>query len=163
VTASLPVIGQLIASDLPGVVVAASEVDLFRIEPPVEKVNNVAGLSLKILVNWAPVYSGSLTMREADIDALLSALRAIAHQAAVVAISLTVFSTQEMCVVYRQPNSGEADFPAIGNAIRTLNPRTVHISAIARKHPKSVFLTDLISAELRTDDDTDAIVFVSSG
>jgi hypothetical protein len=65
-------------------------------------------------------------------------------------------------VVYRQPKTSQLDFPAIGAAIRSFNPGTVQVSAMANKHPEMVFLTDLILEELRGDDDPDAIVLVSS-
>lgn len=162
VTASLPARDRQFISTLPPGIVVASEIDSFHIEPPVQRVSTADGLELKILINWTPVYSRSFAMQEIDTDALLSALRVITRHAAVVSVSLTLFSTQEMRVVYRQPKTRQVDFRAIGDAIRSLNPGTVHVSAIATKHPERVFLTALILEELRGDDYPDAIVFVSS-
>jgi len=162
VTASLPSRDRPLVLTLPVGAVAASENDSFHIDPPIQRAATCAGLHLKILVNWGPVYSRSFAMQEADSEALLSAVRAVTRQAAVVSVSLTLFSVQEMRVVYRQPKTSQLDFPAIGAAIRSFNPGTVQVSAMANKHPEMVFLTDLILEELRGDDDPDAIVLVSS-
>jgi hypothetical protein len=162
VTASLPPRDRPSALAMPAGTVAASEIDLFHIDPPVQRAASCAGLRLKILVNWIPVYSRSFAVQEADTEALLSAVRAVTRQSAVISVSLTVFSTQDMRVVYRQPQTSQLDFPAIGAAIRSFRSGTVEITAIANKHQEIAFLTDLISEELRGDDDLDGIVFVSS-
>jgi hypothetical protein len=62
-------------------------------------------------------------------------------------------------VVYRQADSSRIDFPALGEALHSLNLGTVDLKRLSQKRGESEFLTNLFTDELNTRDHPDAVIF----
>jgi hypothetical protein len=86
-------------------------------------------------------------------------LRRLAREPQFGKFSVVAFNIQEQRVIYRQ-DSGEAiDFPALGEALRTVKLGTVDATKLQRKHGDTEFLTELIKTEMSGDDHPDALIF----
>ena len=66
---------------------------------------------------------------------------------------------QEQRILYRQENSDRIDFPALGDALRSLNLGTVDLKRLSNRNGETDFLTDLIQKEIRGEDHPDALIF----
>src|ERR1044072_3869837 len=67
---------------------------------------------------------------------------------------------QEQRVLYRQDDSSQIDFPALGRAVNGLNLGTVDLKRLAQKHAETEFLSGLITQELKHEGDPlDAVIF----
>ena len=62
-------------------------------------------------------------------------------------------------MVYRQDNAEKIDFPALGEALDTINPGTVDLKRLGQKHGEAEFLTKLIQDEVASTENADAVVF----
>lgn len=143
----------------PGVV-AASEGEQFKEEPPIERISSEPQLNVKVLVNFAPQKSDSATMRPIDTQALVSILRQISRDPHIGKFSLIAFNMQEQRVLYRQESENRIDFPALGDALTTISLGTVDLKRLGQKHGDTEFLTDLIKKELGGGPDRpDALIF----
>ena len=61
--------------------------------------------------------------------------------------------------MYRQENATRIDFPALGEALNSLNLGTVDLQRLSQKHGDTEFLADLIKTEVGTVDHPDALIF----
>jgi hypothetical protein len=119
-----------------------------------------APLNVKVLINFAPQNSHSATLQPLDTSALVSILRSIARDPRIGKFSIIAFNLQEQKVVYRADNAERIDFPALGEALASLNLGTVDLRRLTQKHGDTEFLTELIRREVATPQETpDAIVF----
>lgn len=141
----------------PGVV-QAGEGEQFQPEPPVER-NPEAPLTVKVLMNYAPQRRFAAAMRPIDSVALVSILRSISREPRFVKFSLVAFNLDERRVVYRQKTADRIDFPALGNALESLNFGTVRLQHLADKNGETQFLADLIKNEVQDSDHPDALIF----
>lgn len=139
--------------------VAASERELFKYEPPVERVDNEGPLNVKVMVNFAPQKAHSATLQPLDTNALLSILRSISREPRIGRFSVVAFNMQEQRVIYRQDNTSQIDFPALGEAIESLNLGTVDLKQLSEKHGDTEFLAQLITRELQGPEKPDAVIF----
>ena len=105
-------------------------------------------LNVKVVVNFAPQDSGSATLRPLDTSALVSILRSIAREPRINKFSIVAFNMQEQRVIYRQEDVSQIDFPALGNALKSLNLGTVDLKRLSQKHGDTEFLGKLITTEL---------------
>lgn len=142
----------------PGVI-AASEMEQFRDEPPVER-NPDGGLNVKVVVNFAPQNSKSAALQPMDVGALVSILRSISRDPRIGKFSVVAFNMQEQKVLYRQDNGDRIDFPAIGKALTDVKLGTIDLNRLSRKNSETDFLATLLRSELRSGDSTpDAVIF----
>lgn len=126
----------------------------------VPKAENGASLHVKVLVHFAPLNIRSAALQPVDLAALASILQSISQDERVGKVSVVVFNVREQRVLYRQDATSEVDYPAIGEAIETLNQGTIRYSLLADKNSDTRFLTQLITSEVSRDSDVDGFIFV---
>lgn len=126
----------------------------------VPKAESAASLHVKVLVHFAPLNVRSAALQPVDLAAMASILQSISQHERVGKVSVVVFNVREQRVLYRQDAVDEVDYPAIGEAIDTLNQGTIRYSLLADKHSDTRFLTELITGEVSRDSDVDGVIFV---
>lgn len=141
----------------PGAVEPA-EFERFKDEPPVER-GAEPPLKVKILVNFSPQDPEAIAFRPVEIAGLVSILRGISRAPELTGFSVVAFNLQEQRVLYRQEYAGRIDFPALGQALRTMRLGTVDLKRLANKKGETEFLANLIQQELGKEDHPDALVF----
>ncbi|MGC9972215.1 MAG: acetyltransferase [Bryobacteraceae bacterium] len=149
---------QLSLSLSPGAVQAA-EAEQFTDEPPVERTRGSPPLNVKMLVNFAPQNVHAATLQPLDTAALVSILRTIAREPRIGKFSVVAFNLQEQRVIYRQQNANRIDFPALGEALRSLNLGTIDLKRLSQKNGETGFLSNLIQREVGGEDRPDALIF----
>jgi hypothetical protein len=150
---------QLALMLAPGTVLAAEQ-EPFKEEPPVEREQTTGPLNVKVIVNFAPQNSRSATLQPLDTNALISILRSIAREPRIGKFSIIAFNVMEQRVVYRQVNTDQINFPALGEAVTSLNLGTVDLKRLSQKHGGIEFLTGLLSEEMNNaNDHPDAVIF----
>jgi len=161
VDAALPIRdGQLSLEIAPGSI-QATDKEPFREEPPVVRTDRDGPLNVKVMVNFAPQNSRSATLQPLDVNALVSILRSIAREPRIGKFSVVAFNMQEQRVIYRQENSARIDFPALGDALNSLNLGTVDLKRLSQKNGETDFLANLITDEMKSKDQPDAVIFAS--
>lgn len=130
----------------------------FADEPPVTRLAPTP-LKIKVLVNFAPQNYNASSLRPQDTMALVSILRRIARQPEFGKFSVVAFNIQEQKVLYRQDSADTIDFPALGEALRSIKLGTVDTRRLQQKHGDTDFLTELIQNEMKGSDHPDALVF----
>jgi len=129
-------------------VVQALEAEPFKQEPPVERGQGDVPLNVKVMVNFAPQDSQSATLQPLDTNALVSILRNIAREPRIGRFSIVAFNMQEQRVIYRQAEASQIDFPALGDALKSLNLGTIDLKRLTQKHGDTEFLTNLMTQEI---------------
>src|SRR5579864_6103228 len=119
------------------------EGEQFKEEPPIQRIQEQP-LNVKVLINFAPQNALSATLQPLDTAALVWILRSIAREPRIGKFSLIAFNMQEQRVIYRQDDADRIDFPALGDAIKSLNLGTVDLKRLGEKHGDTEFLSDLI-------------------
>ena len=157
--AALPSKDRDIKLEMPAAGIDAAHVEQFTEEPPVPRVLDKIPLKIKVLLNFAPQNSGASAMRPQDTSALVSILRQLAREPQFGKYSVVAFNIQEQRVLYRQESGETIDFPALGEALRTVKLGTVDAAKLQRKHGDTEFLTELIQKEMSGDDHPDALIF----
>ena len=142
----------------PGTVQAA-EREPFKDEPPVDRPPTEGPLNVKVIVNFAPQNARSATLQPLDTNALLSILRSIAREPRIQKFSIVAFNMQEQRIVYRQESTDQINFPALGEALNSLNLGTVDLKRLSQKHGETEFLTGLLTEEVSNKDHPDAVIF----
>ena len=138
--------------------VEAAHQEQFTEEPPVSRLMS-SPLKIKVLVNFAPQNYNASAFRPRDTMALVSILRRLARQPEFGKFSVVAFNIQEQRVLYRQDSEDSIDFPALGEALRTIKLGTVDTRRLQQKHGDTDFLTELIQNEMKGPDHPDALVF----
>ena len=111
-------------------------------------------------MNFAPQDAQSATLQPLDINALISILRNIAREPRIGRFSIVAYNMQEQRVIYRQENTSQIDFPALGQALGALNLGTVDLKKLSQKHGDTEFLSNLITQEVGAPKDRpDAVIF----
>jgi len=133
----------------------------FKDEPPVARASDQPPLNVKMLVNFAPQNSLSSTLQPVDTSALVSILRSIVRDPRIGKFSIVAFNMQEQKVVYRQEDADRLDFPALGQALTSLNLGTVDLKRLGDKHGDTEFLANLVKKEVvpSGQDHPDAVIF----
>jgi hypothetical protein len=149
VEASLPAKDKDMALDIAPATVHPSDNEPFKEEPPVARVERDAPLNVKVIVNFAPQNALSATLQPLDTNALVSILRNIAREPRIGKFSIVAFNMQEQRVLYRQESAAQIDFPALGDALHSLNLGTVDMKRLAQKHGDTEFLTNLMASEIK--------------
>ncbi|HUS07933.1 MAG TPA: hypothetical protein VMZ52_16640, partial [Bryobacteraceae bacterium] len=160
VEAALPPKDKQINLVLPPHSIRAADGEQFKEEPPVMRNQDEPPLNLKVLINFAPQNSRAATLQPLDTSALVQILRSISRDPRVGKFSVIAFNLQEQKVVYRQDNADKIDFPALGQALNSLNLGTIDLKRLSNKHGDTEFLAGLIRQEAVTDSSSpDALVF----
>jgi hypothetical protein len=158
VEASLPAKDKDMGLDIAPATVHPSENEPFKEEPPVARVERDAPLNVKVIVNFAPQNALSATLQPLDTNALVSILRNIAREPRIGKFSIVAFNMQEQRVLYRQESAAQIDFPALGDALHSLNLGTVDMKRLAQKHGDTEFLTNLMASEMKDAHQPDAVI-----
>jgi hypothetical protein len=132
----------------------------FREEPPVSRDTRNNPLNVKVMVNFAPQRARSATLQPLDTHALISILRNISREPRIFRFSVVAFNMQEQRVLYRQEDTEQINFPALGDSLNSLNLGTVDRKRLEDKHGDTGFLSKLIKDEL-TNSKADAVIFAS--
>jgi hypothetical protein len=158
--AALPAKDKQMALDIQPDVIQPFETQPFKQESPVERAETESPINVKVVVNFAPQDSTSATLQPLDINALLSILRNIGRDPRVARFSIVAFNMQEQRVIYRQDDSAQIDFPALGKALGGLNLGTVDLKRLSQKHGDTEFLAGLLAQELKAEGQPpDAVIF----
>jgi len=156
--ATLPPKDKTMSLDIPAGSIQPSETEPFKQEPPVQRGQSEA-LNIKVVVNFAPQDAMSATLQPIDTHALLSILRSIAREPRIAKFSIVAFNMQEQRVIYRQEAADTIDFPAMGQALRSLNLGTVDVKRLSQKHGDTEFLTNFLTKEvLDSKEQPDAVI-----
>jgi hypothetical protein len=132
----------------------------FKEEPPIQRAQEETPLNVKVLINFAPQNALSATLQPLDTAALVWILRSISREPRIGKFSLIAFNMQEQRIIYRQEDADRIDFPALGDALKSLNLGTVDLKRLSEKHGDTDFLSDLIQKEVGTDKyHPDALIF----
>lgn len=159
VEASLAPKDRDIMLDIASGAVQPVDTEPFKEEPPVERAEKNGPLNVKVMVNFAPQNALSATLQPLDTNALVSILRSIAREPRIGKFSIVAFNMQEQRVIYRQESAAQIDFPALGEALHSLNLGTVDMKRLGQKHGDTEFLTNLISEEMKADQEQpDAVI-----
>src|SRR5260370_14258553 len=102
------------------------------------------------MVNFAPQNSLSASLQPLDTSALVSILRSIVREPRIGKFSIIAFNMQEQRVVYRQDGADRIDFPALGEALTSLNLATVDLKRPSQTHSDTELLVDPILPEAAT-------------
>jgi len=155
--ASLPAKDRQMTLDIAAGTVLPSDDELFKQEAPVER---EGPLNVKVIVNFAPQDSTSATLQSPDTDGLCSILRNIARERRIGKFTLVAFNIEEQRVIYRQDDASQIDFPALGEALKSLNLGTVDLNRLNQKNGDAAFLASLISREIVDEKEKlDAVIF----
>jgi hypothetical protein len=158
IEASLPSKDKQMALDISPTKVQPADREPFKQEAPVERQQQEAPLSVKVVINFAPQDAASATLQPLDTNALVSILRNIAREPRIGKFSIIAYNIQEQRVIYRQQDASQIDFPGLGKALNSLNLGTVDLKRLSQKHGDTEFLTSLITKELK-DEKPDAVIF----
>jgi hypothetical protein len=159
IEASLPAKDREMALGIEAGHIEAAETEPFKQEPPVERAARDMPLSIKVMVNFAPQNAYSAALQPVDTNALVTILRNIAREPRIAKFSVVAFNMQEQRVLYRQDAASQIDFPALGEALHTLNLGTVDLKRLGQKHGDAEFLTGLITHEVKdSHEQPDAVI-----
>ena len=151
IEAALPTKDKEMALDLGPNQVEPVETEPFKEEPPVTRDQREMPLNVKVMVNFAPQNALSATLQPLDTNALVSILRNIARDPRIGKFSIVAFNMQEQRVIYRQESASKIDFPALGDALHSLDLGTVELKKLEQKHADTDFLADLMKREMKSD------------
>jgi hypothetical protein len=113
---------------------------------------------VKVLINFAPQQSAAAAMQPIDTSALVSILRNISREPRICKFSVVAFNMNDQRVVYRQEDSDQINFPALGKALSSLKLGMVDYRKLSDKYSENDFLTKLIQDEL-SHNSADAVIF----
>ena len=158
--AILPAKDKQMGLDITASAVQPIESEPFKQEPPVKREERDGPIDIKVMMNFAPQDANSAALQPLDINALLSILRNIAREPRIGKFSIVVYNMQEQRVFYRQDHASQIDFPALGNALKSLRLGTVDLKHLTQKHSDTDFLADLVTKEFKAPNDSpDALIF----
>jgi hypothetical protein len=158
--ASLPLKDKQMTLEIPTGAVQALDPEVFKQEPPIQREQKPAPLNVKVMMNFAPQDANGSALQPLDTRALLSMLRSIAREPRIAKFSVVAYNMQQQKVIYRQEDAPQIDFPALGQAVRSLRLGTVDLKHLVQKHSDTDFLTQLMTNEIKDPKDSlDALIF----
>lgn len=157
--AALPPKDKQMALDIPAGNVQALDPEIFKQEPPVQREQKQAPLNVKVMVNFAPQDANGSALQPLDTRALLSIMRSISREPRITKFTLVAYNMQQQKVIYRQDEASQIDFPALGQAVKSLRLGTVDLKHLVQKHSETDFLTQLMTSEINPKDSLDALIF----
>jgi hypothetical protein len=158
--ASLPAKDKQMTLDIAAGAVQAVDPEVFKQEPPIQREQKPAPLNVKVMVNFAPQDANSAALQPLDTRALLSMLRSISREPRICKFSVVAYNMQQQKVIYRQDEASQIDFPALGQAVKSLRLGTVDLKQLVQKHSDTDFLAQLMTSEVKDPKDSlDALIF----
>jgi hypothetical protein len=158
--ASLPPKDKQMKLEIGGDEVQALDPEIFKQEPPIQRAQKPAALTVKVMVNFAPQDANGSALQPLDTRALLSMLRSIAREPRISKFSVVAYNMQQQKVICRQDEVSQIDFPALGQAVKALHLGTVDLKQLVQKHSDTEFLTQLMTNEIKDPkEDLDALIF----
>lgn len=158
--ASLPARDKQMTLDIAAGSIQALDPEVFKQEPPIQREQKPAPLNVKIMLNFAPQDANSAALQPVDTRALLSMIRSISREPRICKFSIVAYNMQQQKVIYRQDDAPQIDFPALGEAVKSLRLGTVDLKHLAQKHSDTDFLTQLMTSEIKDPKDSlDALIF----
>jgi hypothetical protein len=157
--ALLPPKDKQMALDIPAGTVQALDPEIFKQEPPVQREQKQTPLNVKVMVNFAPQDANGSALQPLDMRALLSIMRSISREPRITKFSLVAYNMQQQKVIYRQDEASQIDFPALGQAVKSLKLGTVDLKHLVQKHSDTDFLAQLMTSEINPKDSVDALIF----
>lgn len=158
--ASLPAKDKQMTLDISASAVQATDPEIFKQEPPIQREQKLVPLNVKVMVNFAPQDANSAALQPLDARALLSMLRSISREPRISKFSVVAYNMQQQRVIYRQDEASQIDFPALGQAVKSLRLGTVDLRHLVQKHSDTDFLTQLMTNEVKDPkDNLDALIF----
>jgi hypothetical protein len=146
--------------DIAAGAVQAVDPEVFKQEPPIQREQKPAPLNVKVMVNFAPQDANSAALQPLDTRALLSMLRSISREPRICKFSVVAYNMQQQKVIYRQDEASQIDFPALGQAVKSLRLGTVDLKHLVQKHSDTDFLAQLMTSEVKDPKDSlDALIF----
>ena len=139
--------------------VAPARTYLFRPEPAVE--SGGAGLRVKLLMNLDVPSRRRARVQLWRYVPMISGMRMMSRHPALAEFAVVAFSLEQQQVLFRRELSKRIWFPALRNAIASLNPATVELKTL-RKGSDLEFLDELLAQELNDVEQVDAIIFVGA-
>jgi hypothetical protein len=159
IDAVVPPKDKPVTLDVPPNTVLSTDNEPFKDEPLVPRDKAATPFNVKVLVNFAPQDAAAAALHPLDMNALISILRGIAREPRIGTFSIVAFNLQERRVLFRQEDSPRIDFPALGEALHSLNLGTIDLKRLSQKRGETEFLTNLFTEELNARDHPDAVIF----
>jgi hypothetical protein len=131
---------------------------LFHDEPQVPREEGDP-LKVGIIVNFAPQNPDATVLDDQDLQGLLQILRLIARDPHITEYSLVACSLQTQQVVYRKENVSWIDFPAVGEALKSLHPGLIDVKQLLPANGRAEFIARLVSEQSRKQE-PDALIIV---
>ncbi len=148
ITAALPAKDQSMKLPIATNAIEASDLEFFKDEPPVTRIQGPETLKVKVLINFAPQKATAASMAPVDTSALVSILRNISREPKIYRFSLVAFNMNEQRVVYRKEDLEQIDFPDLGKALAGIKLGIVDFKKLADKKSETEFLSQLIQTEI---------------
>jgi hypothetical protein len=143
---------------IPPVSAQPLETSLFAEEPPVVRKPRPDLLKVDIIVNFAAQNPDSAVLDEANLRGLVGILRRIARDPHIGEYSLVACSLPTQQILYRQDRSAQVDFPAIGEALKSLHLGVID-AQYAMKNGAAQFAASLVNEQSRREK-PDALIIV---
>jgi len=137
----------------------AVKTTFFAEEPWVRRETGVDLLNVDIIVNFAPQKPGSAILDTGDLQGLVGILRRIARDPRIGEYSLVACSLETQQVLYRQESGSRIDFPALGEALKTLRLGRVDVKSLASKNGLAEFVARLVGEQSK-EQGPDALIIV---
>ena len=158
INATLPAKDQSMKLPIAASTVEASDLEFFKDEPPVTRVQGPETVKVKVLINFAPQKANAASMAPVDTSALVSILRNISREPRIYKFSLVAFNMTDQKVVYRKEDMDQINFPELGKALSGIKLGMVDYKNLSDKKSETEFLGHLIQEELGHNS-TDAVIF----
>ncbi len=153
---------QGVEMEMPPATVEETRVRQFESEPAAERKPS-ASTHIKFLVNVAPQDQDSSALRSIDTLGVTTMMRRMMRVPEFTRFSVMAFNMEDQEIIYRQEEDDGIDFPALGEAVATVEPGTVNLDLLAEKDSETQFLRNLILKEMEPPTDgghaPDVIIF----
>jgi len=134
---------------------------LFSNTPAVPREPGSNLLKVDIIANFAPQLQSSAVLTEEDVEGLIEMLRRINRDPHIGEYSIVACSLQAQKVFHRQINASSLDFPAMGEALQSLNLGVVDAKTLAVKNGPAEFIAKLFAEEAHNSV-ADALIIVGA-
>ena len=118
-------------------------------------------LHVKLLVNFTPTDASKVKLRPYDLQNIVSIVRAISREPRIGSFSFVGFSMQEERVILEQQNVRRIDFPALGEAVASIEGGIIDFAQLQDEESDHRFLTELFTRHLGPQEPApDAVVII---
>ncbi len=141
--------------------VGPNELELFLEEPPVQREQGDEPLHVKLLVNFTPTDSSEVSLRPYDLQNIISIVRAVSREPRIASFSFVGFNMQEERIIFEQENVRRIDFPALGDAVESIDGGMIDFAQLQDEESSSRFLTGLFAKHLgQQEPQPDAVMII---